>query len=323
MGDDSTNNTISTTDASRIYKGSWLLKSPAWNEAWAVRAKLLRRFSIFIPCFFPVEEKAVSPSDERSWFHLPSVITWNSFSNRNPWVPESTPSPSMRSVIRNETSCEFPSSDFTSISANETACSRHAVPMPLISSSCDGPLQDLSSQKDCAENVKAADKESVELRTLIVEATEPQSATIIWLHSLGDSGKFFANEDGHGLGLPDVLAVPWCRFIFPTATDISVTLHGGVQQPAWFDIERLDDRGIIQNEPGLLAAAQQVMNLVAKELRSGIPARRIILAGFGQVISVVSCVWRLFGSVRCGLADGFAAGERAGRGRGDAGGAAP
>jgi hypothetical protein len=121
------------------------------------------------------------------------------------------------------------------------------------------------------------------LKTLIVDSTEPHSATIIWLHSLGDSGKYFANEDGHGLDLPDVLAVPWCRFIFPTAADISITLHGGVQQPAWFDVERLDDRGVVQDDRGVLAAAQLVMDLVSNELRLGIPANRIVLAGFGQV----------------------------------------
>ena len=189
-------------------------------------------------------------------------------------------------MLPNETSCEILSSlpGSPSISSDETTNTRHAAPMPVLSSSGNGSQQNTPFRKAGADTENVADKESVELRTLIVEATEPHSATIIWLHSLGDSGKFFANEDGPGLGLPDVLSVPWCRFIFPTAADISVTLHGGVTQPAWFDIERLDDRGIIQDEPGILAAAQQVMHLVAKELRSGIPAHRIILAGFGQVI---------------------------------------
>jgi hypothetical protein len=225
----------------------------------------------------------LSPLDGRSWFLLPSVITWNSFRYRRQRVPESDDISPCTDMMNNEKSCEAPPSLPASpaISANETY-SRIASPMAVFSSSCNGSQQNVPSPKACAETVNA-DKESVELKTLIVEATEPHSATIIWLHSLGDSGKFFANEDGHGLGLPDVLAVPWCRFIFPTAADISVTLHGGVKQPAWFDIERLDDRGIMQDEPGILAAAQQVMQLVANELRSGIPAHRIILAGFGQV----------------------------------------
>jgi hypothetical protein len=125
-------------------------------------------------------------------------------------------------------------------------------------------------------------------RTLEVDGREGCTASVIWLHSLGDTGDFFGRQE-HGLDLADVLAVPWCRFIFPTAADHEVTVHGVTsRQPAWFHyVSYMDERG--DDHHGIYEAAERVLDLVRREIQRGIPAHRIVLAGFGQVRGLSGC----------------------------------
>jgi hypothetical protein len=53
------------------------------------------------------------------------------------------------------------------------------------------------------------------------------------IDSIGDTGEMHAE-------LPESLGVPWCKFIFPTASVRPVTLHHGIMQPSWFDISSID-----------------------------------------------------------------------------------
>lgn len=107
-------------------------------------------------------------------------------------------------------------------------------------------------------------------------APEP-SAAVIWLHGLGADGNDFA-----GL-VPelDLSACPAIRFIFPHAPAIPVTLNGGYVMPAWYDIlgANLVSR---QDESGIRASAQAIHALIDREVTRGIPASRIVLAGFSQ-----------------------------------------
>ena len=115
------------------------------------------------------------------------------------------------------------------------------------------------------------------LNCIEIEPTQPAVASVIWLHGLGASGHDFEPIVPE-LQLPEDLPV---RFLFPHAPNIPVTVNGGMVMPAWYDILAMDiDRKV--DEAGLLASADAVDALIAREMESGIPSDRIILAGFSQ-----------------------------------------
>ena len=110
-----------------------------------------------------------------------------------------------------------------------------------------------------------------------IETAPEPSAAIIWLHGLGADGHDFA-----GL-VPelDLSGCPAIRFIFPHAPAIPVTFNGGYVMPAWYDIlgANLINR---QDEAGIRASALAINALIEREMARGIPASRIVLAGFSQ-----------------------------------------
>lgn len=102
-------------------------------------------------------------------------------------------------------------------------------------------------------------------------------ATVIWLHGLGDSGHGFAPIVPE-LRLPDSLGI---RFVFPHAPERPVTINGGMRMRAWYDIKSMDfDKRA--DLTGVRESAAQVEQLIAAEIASGVPACKIILAGFSQ-----------------------------------------
>ncbi len=103
------------------------------------------------------------------------------------------------------------------------------------------------------------------------------TASIIWLHGLGADGYDFVPVVKE-LQIPESLAI---RFIFPEAPIQPVTVNNGMHMRAWYDVaydgleRRPDDAGVLRSVEALDA-------LVAHEITRGIPARRIVLAGFSQ-----------------------------------------
>jgi len=115
------------------------------------------------------------------------------------------------------------------------------------------------------------------LQTIEIETGKHPNASVIWLHGLGADGNDFVpvvNE----LGLPDDLAV---RFIFPHAPMMPVTINNGYVMRAWYDVsfDGLDKR---PDERGIRASQAAIEQLLARENARGVPARRIVLAGFSQ-----------------------------------------
>ena len=110
----------------------------------------------------------------------------------------------------------------------------------------------------------------------------PHRATIIWLHGLGADGRDF-EPIIPALRLPGSLGV---RFLFPEAPFRPVTINGGMEMRAWFDIESVQrDTGV--NREHLAESVAGVRALVAQEAGRGIPADRLVLAGFSQGGAVV------------------------------------
>ena len=113
--------------------------------------------------------------------------------------------------------------------------------------------------------------------TLDIESAPRPDAAILWLHGLG--------ADAHDFEpiVPELLPRrerAW-RFVFPNAPVRPVTINGGVPMRAWYDI-RSFDRNVGEDEAGFKASAEAIGSLIAREVARGIPAARIVLAGFSQ-----------------------------------------
>lgn len=114
--------------------------------------------------------------------------------------------------------------------------------------------------------------------TLIVEPKEKHTATIIWMHGLGDTAEGWI--DVASMFAP---SLPHVKFILPTAGTLPVTLNGGFPMPAWYDIENLSGDRKTERCNGIQASRERVLKLIAKEEeKHGIKPERIVLAGFSQ-----------------------------------------
>jgi len=113
------------------------------------------------------------------------------------------------------------------------------------------------------------------LETLeIATGPEPRLA-VIWLHGLG--------ADGHDFEpiVPELPLSVAVRFVFPHAPVRSVTVNGGMQMRAWYDILGWGSK-VPQDAVGIRASAAAVARLIDREVARGVPAERIVLAGFSQ-----------------------------------------
>lgn len=116
----------------------------------------------------------------------------------------------------------------------------------------------------------------------LLEAVEYESGdapawSIVWLHGLGADGHDFAPI------VPELLRAGWpaIRFVFPHAPVRAVTINGGMRMPAWYDIRNLDlDQRA--DETGVRESMAQVEALIQRECERGVPASRLVLAGFSQ-----------------------------------------
>ena len=115
------------------------------------------------------------------------------------------------------------------------------------------------------------------LETLEVQTAAKPTAAVIWLHGLG--------ADGHDFEpiVPEIVRRgerAW-RFVFPHAPVRPVTINGGMSMRAWYDLKGLD-RQAAEDAAGFRDTDAQIRQLIVRENDRGIPASRIVLAGFSQ-----------------------------------------
>ena len=103
------------------------------------------------------------------------------------------------------------------------------------------------------------------------------TASVVWLHGLGADGHDFPPIVPE-LGLPAALPV---RFVFPHAPMRAVTINAGMVMRAWYDI-RLEGTARTPDPDDLRQSEAQVRALIRREQERGVPAARIVLAGFSQ-----------------------------------------
>jgi len=115
------------------------------------------------------------------------------------------------------------------------------------------------------------------LEALEVETAPGPGASVIWLHGLGADGYDF-EPIVPTLDLPET---PGVRFVFPHAPMQPVTINGGMVMRAWYDVYALEGERR-EDAAGVRASQGRLEALIAREKARGIPAARIILAGFSQ-----------------------------------------
>jgi predicted esterase len=114
------------------------------------------------------------------------------------------------------------------------------------------------------------------------------TATVIFSHGLGDTG------NGWSMGFQYEVApkLPHVRFLFPTATQIPVTLNMGMRMPAWYDIPSLDKNRLAMDADGITDAVAYIQSIavvererlqtVLKAESADVASKRIVIAGFSQ-----------------------------------------
>ena len=101
------------------------------------------------------------------------------------------------------------------------------------------------------------------------------TASVVWMHGLGASGHDFEPVVPH-------LQCPHVRFVFPHAPIYPVTINGGFEMPAWYDILTLDHVEGRENEQHIRASGQRIEALLQRERQRGVDSSRTVIAGFSQ-----------------------------------------
>ncbi len=112
-----------------------------------------------------------------------------------------------------------------------------------------------------------------------ISASASPTASVIWLHGLGADGNDF-------VPVVKLLNLPHVRFILPHALSKKVTANNGYEMRAWYDVFGFAP-GNREDEAGIHQSQAYVESLISKEVARGIPANRIVLAGFSQGGAVV------------------------------------
>ncbi|MDE2371166.1 MAG: carboxylesterase [Burkholderiales bacterium] len=135
------------------------------------------------------------------------------------------------------------------------------------------------------------------LQSIELDPGTAPAATVIILHGLGADGTDFlpvADEI-------DLRPIGPVRWVFPRAPVRPVTINGGQPMRAWYDILGTD-LARREDEAGLRDSYAQVHGLLEREVARGVPARRIVLAGFSQGCAITLGAGLRHGQRLAGLA---------------------
>ncbi|KAM7205595.1 Phospholipase/carboxylesterase/thioesterase [Rhypophila sp. PSN 637] len=118
---------------------------------------------------------------------------------------------------------------------------------------------------------------------LVFPAAARHTATVIFVHGLGDTGYGWADAVENWRRRQRLDEV---KFILPHAPSIPITCNMGMKMPGWYDIMRIDGNPdslrANEDEAGILLSRDYLNGLIQKEVEAGIPAERIVLGGFSQ-----------------------------------------
>jgi phospholipase/carboxylesterase len=113
------------------------------------------------------------------------------------------------------------------------------------------------------------------LETIEIESSPSTTASIVWMHGLGADGHDFTPI------VPEIRLPFGVRYVFPHAPMRPVTINGGAVMRAWYDVRGIGGERR-EDGDGVRASQAKIEALVARERERGVPANRIVLAGFSQ-----------------------------------------
>ncbi|RSL48109.1 Acyl-protein thioesterase 1 [Fusarium sp. AF-6] len=126
-------------------------------------------------------------------------------------------------------------------------------------------------------------EDKMSIAPLVFPAASRHTATVIFVHGLGDTGHGWASavENWRRRSRLDEV-----KFILPHAPQIPISVNMGMRMPGWFDVKQLggDVNTLVRSEDteGIKRSQQYFHNLIQEEIDAGIPSERIVLGGFSQ-----------------------------------------
>ncbi len=101
---------------------------------------------------------------------------------------------------------------------------------------------------------------------VVLKATQRHTATLFFLHGLGDNGMGWA-------GALNTVRPPYMKVVCPTAPIIPITINMGAKMPAWFDVYTLDRKSKRGADlEGLEESSRNLRGMVEMETKEhGIP----------------------------------------------------
>src|SRR5450631_1559952 len=116
-----------------------------------------------------------------------------------------------------------------------------------------------------------------ELSTIEIQPKLAHKYSVIWLHGLGAD-----EHDFEGI-VPELHLNTEANihFIFPNAPIQPITVNGGMEMRAWYDILEMSlERKV--DIAGIYQSTKLVEQLIKQEMDKGISSEHILLAGFSQ-----------------------------------------
>lgn len=119
-----------------------------------------------------------------------------------------------------------------------------------------------------------------------IAARGQHTASVIFLHGLGDSGASWAPVCRDFLAQPHIKVgalseEKGSQFVCPSAPIRAVTMNGGAKMPSWFDRKGLAWESPT-DEKGLAESTALVHSLVGAEVKALGSSNRVLVAGFSQ-----------------------------------------
>ena len=109
---------------------------------------------------------------------------------------------------------------------------------------------------------------------VVINDFNDSMASVIWLHGLGADGYDFAP-------VVKMLKLANVRFILPHALFRKVTRNNGVKMRAWYDVYGSTTNSQ-EDALGIRESQLYIESLINNEINRGIPASKIVIAGFSQ-----------------------------------------
>jgi lysophospholipase-2 len=112
-------------------------------------------------------------------------------------------------------------------------------------------------------------------------SSKKKKGALIFLHGLGDTPEGWSSLRSQLPSLQPRLAD--LEYVFPAAPTLPITINGGMQMPAWFDVYDWPiGVGVQEDRKGKLDAVRRIENSAETLEKRGIPRERIVVGGFSQ-----------------------------------------